>query len=398
MLAASTGLAQSSADSGRTTAQWNLEKSNKLAIKGYDPVAYFPEGSASGGVAVKGNPSITADYNGATYHFASEANKALFLANPSRYEPAHGGWCSWAMKDGDKVEVDPTKFIVKDNRLFLFYDGFWGDTRAKWLKMDHSTQASAADAKWKKISGESARAVAARQTSDQHGGEQGGAATERVLEVKLDALAAKFAQKASPEALETFEAGIREVASSAVMDTALQVGATAPDFVLPDSQGKMVRLSEMLKDGPVIVTWYRGGWCPYCNLQLREYQAHVEDFKTLGATIVAISPQKPDRSLETSNANNLAFPVLSDADNKVASQYGLTYKLPERVAKALEGRLDLSEYNGSASNELPVTATYVIARDGKIAHAFVDADYRKRAEPSDIMGALRDISSEVKRK
>ncbi len=126
-------------------------------------------------------------------------------------------------------------------------------------------------------------------------------------------------------------------------------------------------------------------------MQLREYQVHIEEFKAAGATLVAISPQKPDRSLATSNSNSLSFPVLSDTDNKTASQYGLTYKLPDRVAQSFKGRLDLSEYNGSDSNELPITATYVITKDGTIAQAFLDADYRKRAEPTDVMQALKAI-------
>ncbi|MFO0857815.1 MAG: YHS domain-containing (seleno)protein [Phycisphaerales bacterium] len=376
--------AQSTAQPTRATTLWNLDKSTKLAIKGYDPIAYFSEG---GGVATKGNPSITADYNGATYHFATDAHKQLFLANPARYEPAHGGWCSWAMKEGDKVEVDPTKFIVKDDRLFLFYDGFWGDTRAKWLKQDHAKQVATADEQWKKISGESARSAAPISATS----ELGGNATERPLEAKLKALADNFAKNASPESLEVFESGIKEVAESAVMTTALKAGQTAPDFSLPDIQGHTVRLSDLLKQGPVVLTWYRGGWCPFCNIQLREYQAHIEEFKAAGATLVAISPQKPDRSLATSNSNSLSFPVLSDADNKTASQYGLTYKLPDRVAQSFKGRLDLSEYNGSDTNELPITATYIITKDGTIAQAFLDADYRKRAEPTDVIQALKAI-------
>lgn len=380
-------IAQSTTQPTRTTNVWNLDKTTKLAIKGYDPVAYFPEATGGGGVATKGNPTITAEHNGATYHFASEANKQLFLANPARYEPAHGGWCSWAMKEGDKVEVDPTKFIVKDNRLFLFYDGFWGDTRAKWLKQDHTKQSTAADEHWKKISGESARSVTAISSQSEQGGSEG----ERPLEAKLKSLTDNFAKKASPESLEAYEAGIKEVAESAVMNTALKAGQQAPDFSLHDIQGNTIRLSDLLKQGPVVLTWYRGGWCPYCNIQLREYQTHLEDFKSLGATLVAISPQKPDRSLATSNTNSLSFPVLSDTNNKVASQYGLTYKLPDSVAKSFKGRLDLSEYNGTDSNELPITATYIINKDGKIAQAILDADYRKRAEPTDITAALKAI-------
>jgi hypothetical protein len=137
----------------RSVAEWNVSK-EKLAIQGYDPVAYFPEG---GGAATRGDETVTAPYGGVVYRFASAAHREAFLANPARYEPAHGGWCSYAMLEGDKVQVDPKSFIVKDGRLFLFYKGFLGDTRAKWMKADHATEAATADAMWKKISGESPR-------------------------------------------------------------------------------------------------------------------------------------------------------------------------------------------------------------------------------------------------
>jgi peptide methionine sulfoxide reductase msrA/msrB len=144
----------------RNVAEWNIGK-DKLAIQGYDPVAYFPE---DGGAAVKGDEKITAEYGGVVYRFASAAHREKFLANPARFEPAHGGWCSYAMLEGDKVQVDPRSFIAKDGRLFLFYKGFLGDTRAKWQKADHAAQAKTADAMWKKISGESARTPAEEKT------------------------------------------------------------------------------------------------------------------------------------------------------------------------------------------------------------------------------------------
>jgi YHS domain-containing protein len=137
----------------RRVAEWNLGK-ERLAIQGYDPVAYFPE---EGGTATKGDENITIEYGGVVYRFASAAHREKFLANPARYEPAHGGWCSYAMLEGNKVQVDPRSYIVKDGRLFLFYKGFLGDTRGKWLKADHATEAKTADAMWMKISGEAAR-------------------------------------------------------------------------------------------------------------------------------------------------------------------------------------------------------------------------------------------------
>ncbi len=146
------GAAQA-ADPVRKVAQWNLGKDN-LAIQGYDPVAYFPKG---GGAVMKGDEKITAEYGGVVYRFASSAHRQTFLANSGRYEPAHGGWCSYAMLEGDKVQVDPRSFVVAEGRLFLFYKGLLGDTRAKWRKADHATEAKTADGMWKKLSGESPR-------------------------------------------------------------------------------------------------------------------------------------------------------------------------------------------------------------------------------------------------
>lgn len=142
----------------RSVKDHNLAKDG-LAIQGYDPVAYFPEG---GDKPQQGNKAITAEYRGATYRFASAEHRDLFLKNPKRYEPAYGGWCAWAMKDSEKVEVDPKSFIVKDDRLFLFYNGFIADTRSKWLKGDHNAEAATCDANWKKIAGEEKRAEPAK--------------------------------------------------------------------------------------------------------------------------------------------------------------------------------------------------------------------------------------------
>lgn len=142
----------------RNTDEWNLpKKGERLAVQGYDPVAYFPEG---GDKPTKGSKSITAEHKGVVYRFTTTKNRDLFLAAPDRYEPAFGGWCAWAMRDGDKVEIDPKSYIVRDDRLYLFYDGFLADTRAKWLKTDHAESSQKADTNWNAISGESPRHTA----------------------------------------------------------------------------------------------------------------------------------------------------------------------------------------------------------------------------------------------
>jgi len=124
----------------------NLDASG-LALEGRDPVSYFPEG---GGEPLPGDPELRARHHGATYWFASEANRERFVADPGRYAPAYGGWCAWAMRDGERVEVDPESFLVQDGRLLLFYTSFFADTRARWLEAE-AANLRAADAAWERL-------------------------------------------------------------------------------------------------------------------------------------------------------------------------------------------------------------------------------------------------------
>lgn len=132
--------------------------SKGLALDGYDPVAYFPEG---GGKALKGDKARAVTFEGATYRFASDANRDFFLLNPSHYAPAYGGWCAWAMREGDKVEIDPKSFLVQNDRLLVFYDGFFGDTRKKWREGDAAAYEREADAQWGERGGTNRRDVSA---------------------------------------------------------------------------------------------------------------------------------------------------------------------------------------------------------------------------------------------
>jgi peroxiredoxin len=211
------------------------------------------------------------------------------------------------------------------------------------------------------------------------------------LQPKLDQRKAEFTQNAPPEMVQDFDEGVRQVRSAGVTGRALKEGDRAPDFELPNAAGRPVKLSRLLERGPVVLTWYRGGWCPYCNLQLRTYQEILPQIEEYGATLVAISPETPDHAYNTRSKGDLSFTVLSDVGNHVARQYGLVYKLPGIVQKHFKGRVNLAQYNNDRSNELPLAVTYVVDRDGTIRYAFVDADYRKRAEPADILKALRAL-------
>ena len=175
---------------------------------------------------------------------------------------------------------------------------------------------------------------------------------------------------------------------------ALGVGDPAPDFALPSATGREVRLSELLEGGPVVLTFYRGAWCPYCNTQLRDYQDALGDVERAGATLVAVSPQAPDGSMTTAQKNGLAFPVLSDVGNGVSRRYGLVYAVDDRTRERYQAvGVDLEAVNGAAGGgaawELPVPATYVIDRGGTIRAAFVEADYTQRASARQVIDALR---------
>jgi len=174
-------------------------------------------------------------------------------------------------------------------------------------------------------------------------------------------------------------------------EKALKVGEKAPMFELTNSVNKNVSLEKLLKKGPIVLVWYRGGWCPYCNLALNNLQEALPQIKKLKAQLVAITPEVPDSSFTTKERNNLKFEVLSDINNQVGRKYGLVYKLSPDVEKMYESKIGLSKYNGNKSAELPMPATYIIDKEGVIRYAFVDADYKKRADPNEVIKALREL-------
>lgn len=181
-----------------------------------------------------------------------------------------------------------------------------------------------------------------------------------------------------------------DLAASGMAEGFLQVGDAAPDFALPDALGNVVTLADLRAQGPVVLAFYRGAWCPYCNLEVQLLQQALPEIQALGATLVAISPQTPDNSLTLAEKHGLAFPVLSDAGNTVARRFGLVFTVPEAL-RAVYDRLgiDIPAHNGDGSFELPVPGTYVVNRAGKIAFAYANVDYTRRVAAGDILAALR---------
>jgi peroxiredoxin len=176
----------------------------------------------------------------------------------------------------------------------------------------------------------------------------------------------------------------------AVARTMLKVGDRAPAIVLENAKGVTVDVGTLLKKGPVIVTFYRGGWCPYCNLELKAYQELLPRIVAAGASLVAISPEKSDDTLSTTEKNALTFEVLTDVGQKVGRAFGLVYQFTEELKSAYRGfNLDIPARNGTPDEwALPVSATYIIDRNGLIIYAYTDVDYRDRADPRDVLAAL----------
>ena len=168
-----------------------------------------------------------------------------------------------------------------------------------------------------------------------------------------------------------------------------EIGEIAPNFRLPDENGNVVALSELLKEGPAILSFYRGDWCPFCDLELKALQRNLADFKKHGASLLGISPQKISYSLVAKEKRNLEYSLLSDKGNELARTFGLLYTPPVEMENAFKSfGLDLGEMNADASSEMPIPATYVVGTDQKIIFAFIDPDHTKRAEPSDILASL----------
>jgi len=201
---------------------------------------------------------------------------------------------------------------------------------------------------------------------------------------------AGLAGQIGEQALSTLDRDAEAMGAGDAFADALGVGATAPLFVLPDARGGEVALDAVLARGPVVLVFYRGGWCPYCNLQLAAFQGALAEIRAAGAELVAVSPQTPDQSLSLAEQHDLAFPVLSDAGNRVAREYGLVFTSGAAATETMnELGVELSSFNGDETNTLPAASTFVIGQDGRIRFASVTGDYRWRVGPDEVLAALR---------
>lgn len=210
------------------------------------------------------------------------------------------------------------------------------------------------------------------------------------LQEELNTLRTKAAKGLAARGHNDFIANINQ---SGKLNMVPKVGDLAPSFVLPDDKGNMVSSEVLLQRGPLIVSFYRGDWCVFCNLELRALQRSLAEFKKFGASLVGISPQSVAYSHMTSDRRNIQYQVLSDEGNRIADNYGLMFSMPQQMVNAYNSfGIDISKINGSSNNsQLPVPATFVVNTDGRIAYRFLDADYTRRAEPAEIIACLMEL-------
>lgn len=195
------------------------------------------------------------------------------------------------------------------------------------------------------------------------------------------------------EAQAAVQQGFADLMASDFGEHALREGDMAIDFSLPNAKGETMRLYTLLEKGPLVLNFYRGGWCPFCNLEFKALHDILPQINELGASLVGVSPELPDNSLDTVEKHQLQFEVMSDVGNKIAREYGIVMNVPA-VMRPLyqEWGIDLIQANGDDSWELPIPATYIIGSDGRIVSAYINRNYTERMEPTDIIKVLKSLA------
>jgi len=192
------------------------------------------------------------------------------------------------------------------------------------------------------------------------------------------------------DALATFDNDAKQLGNTHTSILKLNIGDKAPDFSLVNAVGETVRLNDFLQKGKVVLTFYRGTWCPYCNLQLNQYQQILNEIKEKGASLIAISSQTPDSSLSIKETNELEFEVLSDNGNIVARQFTTIFKNGDAPIQAMTDLgYDYDGFYGDDSREIPVPAVFIIDQNGILTFAKTEGgDYRNRIEANEILNNL----------
>ena len=201
-----------------------------------------------------------------------------------------------------------------------------------------------------------------------------------------------FKEKVPQEIKEVMFKATKKLQDEKLSKNALKKSDSVKGFSLPNAVGENISLDEILKENDfAVINFYRGVWCPYCNLELKALQDKFEEFKSLGAQLIAISPQTPDASMTTKEKNELEFEVLSDKGNKIAKEFGLVFSLADELKPIyISFGIDIPTNNNEDSYELPMPATYIIDKNKEIVFAYIDEDYTKRCEPQDVVDAIKN--------
>ena len=190
---------------------------------------------------------------------------------------------------------------------------------------------------------------------------------------------------------ELYNKQIQAIQDSGIVFSCLKQKQKAPDFTLKNAKGKSINLLTEIQKGPVVILWHQGGWNAYSNAMLRYHQSYAAEYKKYGASIIAITPEVNEKIAVTKSKNKIDFEIIHDQDNRVAQSFGIKYRLLDTLNIDLEKRFSISTYNGNKQGEFPLSAVYVIHPNGKIVYAYVEADYRLRSEPSDVLRVLKGM-------
>ena len=212
------------------------------------------------------------------------------------------------------------------------------------------------------------------------------------LAQNIEAFQNEFIPTIPKETLDMLMSELQGLIDTGIAEKAVNQNNAFPAFALPNANNETRSLGDFLKKGPLVVSFYRGAWCPYCNLEINALQQRLPEISAAGAQLVAISPQQPDKSVDQISSSQLTFEVLSDLENKLAEQCGLVFTLPESLRPIYEAwQIDIPGHNGDDSFELPIPATYIIDKSGTVRYAHVNMDYTQRLEPDVIIEQLKSL-------
>lgn len=209
------------------------------------------------------------------------------------------------------------------------------------------------------------------------------------LAKQIEHLNQELSSQLPQDILDAFGKSIEDLKTGKFEENSIQIGGQIPEFSLPNALGKIVSSEEILKNEKIVLTFYRGGWCPYCNLELKFLQDSLIRIKNKGAALIAVSPQSPDHSLSMIEKNNLEFEVLTDIDNNFAKKLGIVFQLQDFVLPYYKGLgIFLSDFNKNNDNTLPIPAVFVVDKNRVVTYRFLDVNYMNRVDVEKLIEAL----------